>query len=406
MTDVKRDYWTPNYEGGGFLNLITSLGEICGARHSRYAPLSGIDTSEWARARNLLFILVDGLGADYIATKGRDGFLHRHQVATLTSVCPSTTAAAIPTAMTGLAPAEHALTGWHVFITELDSITAVLPLTARGLPFPPGTNLQPENIYGHDSFYQQLQRPCRVFTPIKLADTSFSLFHSRGAERHPYHTVPFPWIANMQFWRRRQDFFGILRRQCNEPGPTNFMYAYWPYFDSAAHDQGIAGEAALVGFRQFERDLEDFLRFIQGTDTTVVLSSDHGFIDSPTARQIDLHTHPELRKMLVRALCGERRFAYCYVRPDARRDFEQYIASNFAEAMEAWPRDKLLDERWLGPGPINARLPDRLGDYVLAMKDDWTIRDHVHGEHPIDLIGVHGGLSNTEMHIPLCVMHA
>ena len=406
MTDVKRDYWAPDYEGGGFLNLITTLGEICGAHDSAYTPLTGVDTSEWSRARNLVLLLIDGLGADYIATHGRDGFLHRHQVATLTSVCPSTTAAAIPTAMTGLAPAAHALTGWHVFVPELDAITAVLPLSGRGFALPSSPAALPEQLYGYDSFYQRLTRPSRVVTPIKLTDSPFSLFHARGAERHPYHTVPFPWIANMQFWRRRQDFFGILRRQCNEPGPANFMYAYWPYFDSAAHDQGIGGESALFGFRQLERDLEDFLRLIQGTDTTVVVTADHGFIDSPAAHQIDLQAHPELDKLLVRALCGERRFAYCYVRPDAKVDFEHYIASMFPDAMEAWPRDKLLDEGWLGPGPINPRLAGRLGDYVLAMKDDWTIRDHVYGEFPIDLVGVHGGLSNTEMHIPLCVAHA
>ena len=71
--------------------------------------------------------------------------------------------------------------------------------------------------------------------------------------------------------------------------------------------------------------------------------------------------------------------------------------------MEAWPRAKLLDEACYGSGPISARLPGRIGDYVLAMQDDWTIRDRVPGEDPIELVGVHGGLSAAEMHIPLCV---
>jgi hypothetical protein len=406
MSSKHREYWHPSYDGGGFLNLMSSLGAACGAEGSPYAPLTAVDTSEWGRARNLILLLVDGLGADYIARHGGKGFLRRHQVATLTSVCPTTTAAAIPTAMTGLPPAAHALTGWHVYIRELDAVTAVLPLVGRGKPLPVHPAGAPENLFGYDTFFQSLRRPSRVVSPIRLNDSAFSVFHARGAERHPYHPVAFPTLASMQFWRRRQDFFGIIRRLCHESGPPNFMYAYWPYFDSIAHDQGIDGAATLASYRQFERELEEFLRSVAGTDTLVVLTADHGFIDSPTKRQIQLHDHPQLARLLLRPLCGERRFAYCYMRPDAHADFEDYIADTFAGAMEAWPRDKLLDEGWYGSGPISERLPGRIGDYVLAMKDNWTIRDSIPGEDSIDLIGVHGGLSAHEMHIPLCVASA
>lgn len=403
MTPDSRDYWTPSYDGGGFLNLMASIGEACGAENSPYAPLSGVDTSEWTRARNLILLLVDGLGADYIEKNSRNGFLRRHQVAVLTSVCPTTTAAAIPTAMTGLAPAAHALTGWHVYVPELDTVTAVLPMVGRGVLLPHTPASAPENLFGYPTFFQQLQRPSRVVTPVHLTDSAFSVFHANGAQRHPFHKDQFPWLRSMPFLKRRQDMFGIVRRLCHEPGPPNFTYAYWPYFDSAAHDGGIAGEKALESFRQFERDLEDFLQSVRGTDTMVIVTADHGFIDSPAPHQIQLRNHPGLARLLIRPLCGERRFAYCYVRPDAHGDFEDYIAEVFRGAMEAWPREKLLDEGWYGSGPVSARLPGRIGDYVLAMKGDWTIRDRVPGENPIDLIGVHGGLSATEMHIPLCV---
>lgn len=403
MTPTAQDYWTPSYDGGGLLNLIASIGEACGAENSPYAPLSGVDTSEWARARNLILLLVDGLGADYIEKNSPNGFLRRHQVAVLTSVCPTTTAAAIPTAMTGLAPAAHALTGWHVYVSELDAVTAVLPILGRGVPLPNHPASAPENLFGYATFFQQLKRPSRVVTPVHLNDSAFSVFHAQGAARHAYHRDPFPWLATMPFLRRRQDMFGILRRLCHEPGPPSFSYAYWPYFDNAAHDDGIAGEKALDSFMRFEQEFEDFLHSVRGTDTMVIVTADHGFIDSPPERQIHLRNHPGLAKLLLRPLCGERRFAYCYVRPDASSDFEDYIGDAFRGAMEAWPRAKLLDEGWYGSGPVNARLPGRIGDYVLAMKDDWTIRDRVPGEDSIDLIGVHGGLSATEMHIPLCV---
>lgn len=403
MTSSTRDHCVPSYAGGGFLNLMVSLGQACGAASSPYPPLSKVDTSEWARARNLILLLVDGLGADYLAQNSPQGFLHRHQVAVLTSVCPTTTAAAIPTAMTGLAPAAHALTGWHVYVAELDAVTAVLPIVGRGRPLPDHPAARPESLFGYATLFQQLRRPSRVVTPAYLSDSAFSVFHAQGATRHPYYREPFPWLATMPFWRRRQDLFGTLRRLCHEPGPPSFTYAYWPCFDNAAHDGGIAGMQALETFRQFEQDLEEFLQSIRGTDTMLVLAADHGFVDSPVKRQIHLANHPGLARLLCRPLCGERRFAYCYVRPDAHGDFEDYVAGELGEAMEAWPRAKLLDEAWYGSGPVSARLSGRIGDYVLVMQDDWTILDRVPGEDPFELVGVHGGLSAAEMHIPLCV---
>jgi hypothetical protein len=400
----RRDYWSPSYDGGGFLNLIASIGVACGATDSPYPPLSSVDTTEWARARNLILLLVDGLGADYIEKHAGGGLLHRHQLAVLTSICPTTTSAAIPTAMSGLAPAAHALTGWHMYVPELNAVTAVLPLAGRGAPLPDLPASAPENLFGYPTFFQQLRRPSRVVTPRLLAESAFSVFHSQGAVLHPYYSDPYPFFATMPFWRRRLDMFGVLRRLCHERGPASFTYAYWPYFDSAAHEAGIASDLALSGFRKFEEDLEEFLHSVRGTDTMVIVTADHGFIDSPAARQIHLADHAELARLLVRPLCGERRFAYGYVRPDAHRDFESYIDDVFSGIMEAWPRDRLLDEQWFGAGPVNPRLAGRVGDYVLAMKDDWTISDHVPGERRFNLIGVHGGLSAAEMHIPLCVL--
>ena len=196
-------YWAPSYEGRGLLNLMSSIGDICGARATPYAPLSGIDTSEWSRARNLILLVVDGLGADYIEKHGRNGFLHRHQAAVLTSVCPTTTASAIPTALSGLAPAAHALTGWHVYVAELDAVTAVLPIIGRGMPLPDHAASAPENLFGYPSFFQQLKRPSRVVSPMHSNDSGFSVFHAQGAVRHPYHLDPYPFLQTIPFWRRK-----------------------------------------------------------------------------------------------------------------------------------------------------------------------------------------------------------
>jgi hypothetical protein len=405
---AQRDgFWLPSYDGGGLLNLVSSISQACGSENRAYPPLAGIDCTDWRAARNLVLILADGVGGDFIARTSPAGFLHRHQRGMLTSVCPTTTACAIPTLMTGLPPAAHGLTGWTVYLEEIDAITAVLPLTAPGLALVNGEAPVDANaLFGYAKLYQGLGRPAHVLSPARIAESTFSRLHAGGATLHPYYPEERPLLNLLPFCQRRRDFFGTLRRTCHEPGPAKFVYAYWPDFDHVAHGAGVDSPAAIGCFREFEARLEAFVDEMRGSDTLVLLTADHGFLDSPSDRQIHLDDHVAFRDMLLRPLCGERRFAYSYLKPGVRADFEDYVATVFAGRMEAWPRERLLDEQWLGPGPNNARLEQRLGDYVLAMKDNWTVVDHEPDEKPMPMLGVHGGLSRQEMLIPLCAMSA
>ena len=405
MSLSHKQFWAPSYDGGGLLNLMASIGDVCGASGC-YPLLNAVDCSEWKQARNLVLILADGVGADFIRRNSPDGFFSRHQVSTLTSVCPTTTAVAIPTVMTGLPPAVHGLTGWHVYLEEIDSVTAVLPLTVRGIHLAHGSVIDPKQLFSCPSLYSRMQRAAHVVTPVKLAYSAFSNSHTQGATLHPYFPTSHSWLDALPFMRPKKDLFATLKHLCHAPGPQRFIYAYWPDFDHAAHESGVDSPSAVASFHAFETGLEALMAQLRGTDTTVIITADHGFIDSPSDRQIHLDDHVAFGEMLAQSICGERRLAYCYLKPGTQTDFVDYVETVFSDRMEAWPRDKLLDEQWFGPGPVNPRLTGRIGDYVLAMKDNWTMVDHVPGETPLRLVGVHGGLSKDEMRVPLCVVSA
>ena len=412
MTVGHGQFWAPSYEGGGLLNLMASIGDVCGVDARavgsgiRYPLLNGIDTSEWRRARNLVLVLADGVGADFIRRHSPNGFFSRNQRSTLTSVCPTTTAVAIPTVMTGLPPAVHGLTGWHVYLEEIDCVTAVLPLTVRGVQMAHGSIIDPAELFTCPSIYSRMQRAAHVLSPSKIAHSPFSQIHTQGATLHPYLPPARSWLDATPFARPKKDFFGTLKRLCQTPGEQTFIYAYWPDFDHAAHESGVDSPTAVALFHEFEAGVESMMAQLRGTDTTLIMTADHGFIDSPSDRQVHLEDHVALAEMLSQPVCGERRLAYCYLKPGAEADFVDYIDSVLSDRMEAWPREKLLDEQWFGPGPVNPRLAGRIGDYVLAMKDNWTLVDHVPGEKPLRLVGVHGGLSQNEMIVPLCVANA
>ena len=54
---------------------------------------------------------------------------------------------------------------------------------------------------------------------------------------------------------------------------------------------------------------------------------------------------------------------------------------------------------------IGAKLFDRVGDYVLVMKDNYVVEDSILGEKRPPHIGHHGGVSSGEMFVPLIVIN-
>jgi hypothetical protein len=63
-------------------------------------------------------------------------------------------------------------------------------------------------------------------------------------------------------------------------------------------------------------------------------------------------------------------------------------------------RDQLLDEGWLGPGPVIASIRRRIGDVILAPREPVAFVD---SDLPNEakLIGAHGSLTADEMLVPL-----
>jgi len=68
---------------------------------------------------------------------------------------------------------------------------------------------------------------------------------------------------------------------------------------------------------------------------------------------------------------------------------------------ELAPSAELVAQGWFGPGPSHPRLLERIGDYVLMMKGRYVVKDWLPQERRHVLIGVHGGVSEDEMRVPL-----
>jgi type I phosphodiesterase/nucleotide pyrophosphatase len=375
----------PDYAGNGFLNLIASLVEAAGGR-PRHAPLASLSQSELRSATNVVLLIVDGMGDAFVRAYGPQGALARCRREPISAVFPSTTATAITTSYTGSSPLEHGLTGWFTYFSEAGCVGAPLPFRRRGEARAiPATSAQ---LFREPALFDALTARPIVVTERSIIDSTYNVHHCGRAERRPY------------------DKLGELMAGIGaavRSGPERkFIYSYWPHFDRLSHDYGVDSAEVRKHYAEVDAAFGALLEELKGSDTVVVVTADHGFMDSPPERSLILP--PELAAMLRFPLCGERRTAFCLVH--SARDFMARAKDWLGERAEVRASRELQDEGWFGPGEPHPRFAERIGEVTILMKDKYTLKDWVPGEPRHLHIGNHGGASREEMLIPLLVATA
>jgi len=376
----------PDYAGGGLVNLIASVVEACGGA-PRHAPLAALPARELAAARNLVLLIVDGLGERYLEREGAGGALHARRRGCLTSVFPSTTASAITTSYTGWTPLEHGLTGWFTLFGEAGSVGSPLPGLRRGGKTPLG--VVAARLYRAGSLFDGLDRRGIVVSYRPIIDSNYNVHHCGSAERRAYDSLD-----------------GLIDQTVAavRSGPEpKFIYAYWPEFDALSHRFGNGSAEARAQFGAIDAAFAALLARLAGTDSLVVATADHGFVDSVGADALDFADAPGLAGLLRYPLCGESRIAFCHVQAGRVAEFMDRARGWLGERARVCASAELVEEGWFGGGDAHPRIAERVGDVALLMQGRATVKDWIPGEPRHRHIGHHGGASEDEMLIPLIV---
>jgi hypothetical protein len=172
-----------------------------------------------------------------------------------------------------------------------------------------------------------------------------------------------------------------------------------------AHRYGVESPEVQAHLLELDRGLKGLRGLLAGTGTVMVVTADHGLVDSRAERTVRLASHPDLERMLVLPLCGEPRVAYAYLHPGREAEFTAYAAERLGHCAQVLPSTELVRQGAFGLGEPHPRLAERVGHYTLVMRDDYVIRDRILGEDEPYMVGVHGGTSQAEMEVPLMVFY-
>ena len=349
-------------------------------------PLDMLPPDRVASARNVVLILIDGMGFNFF--NRRAGTLSEHLLGSMSSVFPTSTAPAITTLMTGVPPNRHAATGWFMHLKELGTIGMILPFKPRwgGVTFDQA-GIEPNTLLGAPGLFDSLPVGSTLLQPQELVDSAYSRNLGGRARR----------LGFGPFSECLESITEIVRTGSDR----QYVYAYWPRLDALSHRNGTDSAATADHFAELEQMLNAWWDTLIGTDTLVLVTADHGFDDTSAAETVWIDQHPVLQNALSQPLSGEPRVAYCQVRPRHAAGFEDYVQTHLADAVELHCSQTLLDRGWFGPGVPDPRVQDRIGDYTLVGKGNHVIKDTVHSGGMRADIGVHGGISEDELRVPL-----
>ena len=350
----------PDYDGGSVSNVVPAL---LGIREAPWLPASV------AGARSVVLLVLDGFGWRAIeANRARLPVLASLEGGPITTVVPSTTAAALTSISSGRPPARHGMMGYRMLVggQVLDTLRWKVP---EGRPPEAASVTLVDKAF--------CGRSVPTVVRAEFNRTGFTESHMRG--------------ARFVGWRTTATLVTHVARLVDAGEP--FVYAYYDGVDKVAHEYGITDGFFPAETLSTDRLVGDLLDALPA-DAVLVITADHGQV------QFERWVTMEPVSRHVRAYAGDARLRYVYARPGAEGDLLKAATDAYGDVAWVFGRDQLVDEGWLGPEPPPGDVLSRLGDVTLAAKGNIAFADPTH-PHETRLKAGHGSLSPDEMLVPL-----
>ena len=407
---LPEEFVHPYYNGASILNIPASIvKQLTGTSFGEGPLLPEIESQLFSRQyQHIALLLVDGLGYDWLyehlareaheepALRFWHQILSGAVISPLTSIAPSTTAAALSTFWTGRPPATHGVLGYEVWLKELGILSNMIlhsPAPARGAVgsiYPAG--FDPETFISVDLIGEHLQRhgvETRSFQHQSIVNSGLSTMLDQGAQRLPYKTIT-------DMWFHFEENLYANRRT------PSYNWLYWGDHDGLAHRYGADHPRLRYQFEAFGLEL---LRAIQRMrqnhlkDTLLLITADHGHLVTARNPKYDLLRYADMMDLLAMYPSGDNRLPYFYAATGQEQALKECFYTHWTEEeFGMLPSRTALEAGLFGTGNLHPHAKDRIGDWLVLPKGTsylwWSDR-------PDPLHGRHGGLSRTEMLVPL-----
>ena len=373
----------PDYNNS-ILNLITSILKHYKVKTNN-TSLEALDEKLNKKYKNIVLIILDGMGEHILKNISKDGFFSKHKIHCITSVYPSTTTAALTTYYSGMPPYESGWIAWSQYFKEYGRAIDML---------------------SHKESYQKenlSNARIDVFKEVVNYEPIFQKIEKASPNVKAYEIMPdYSDIRSKRSIRANniEQICDAIELICSSEG-QNFMMAYCDNPDSLLHKYGCNSEEARNMILDAQRRIEKMCKVLK--DTLVIVSADHGHKD--INKVYNILDYPEIQDCLIMPVSLESRCLTFWVKENKRDDFEKLFNKEFSEEFLLMKTEEFLKKNLLGYGNKHKKIDDFLGNYVALSISDSIIRlETFLAEGKPAKKSTHCGLTEDEMEVPLIVI--
>lgn len=411
MKKISSDFVLPAYGDNCFSNIPSTILNLFGIENNK--PTVSRDYFErytGKHYKNVVLFLIDALGFNQWKKYANHFPLFRQldkggYLNSITSIFPSTTAAALNTISSGLTPAEHGLFEWFLYLKEIDKTIETLPFKELGSEKRDSLldeKVSPKVLFSNSTIYRLLKSHgvnSFSFVNKAYADSAYSKVSREGSNN----------ITFTNF----SDLVVKLRSQLLESNGRNYCFIYWDKLDSLSHEYGPSNDAYRVELSKishlFLTELVEKIDKKTKSETLLIITADHGQIDVNWEKTIYLNKDNLLMKALQKDKKGNLilptggpRGVFLHIRESEIETLQKHLEDRLKNEADVIRTEEAISLNLFGKNKIRGKFRNRLGNLLLLARKNYMIwREYENKE--LKFLGHHGGLSKEEMLIPFSV---
>lgn len=375
----KNDLIITDYDKPNIIDLVRTIYNYCGTNYSENTNELKIINDN----KNIIFILVDGLGYNLINSLNENSILKRNCKTKLNTVFPSATGCVLNCVASAEYPSKTGLFGWYGYNRENNISYNTLLLTDRNN----NENLQlnDNDIFKCEPVYNKFNRNVNIIYPDFLLNTRFSK-HIIGNN-------------NCYGYNNYENAFKYIKEIITKNDKPTFTYLYLPEIDTLEHQFGVFSENVYLKINELEEVIQKFVN--ENDNYEIILTADHGQTNIDNIVTMDFSKYNKYFYALPSIDLGTATY---FIKEDYALDFEKEFNNDFEDKMLLYKTDDLINNNFFGKNMTDYS-KSCLGEYISICKKGYAFfNDTNKYDENRKIKGNHTGLTKDEMEIPLIII--
>lgn len=359
-------------------NQKFGLADITNSIFNSLSVPETIDSLSLGGAENReVLILIDGMGLDAVEKYGDQFpiFDELKLVNKLYTNFPSTTATSLSTLGTGVLPGVHGMLGYTVRVPRSDNrLLNALKWDER---------VDPVIWQKVPTLFERA-----VTSGVSVTHVAAKRYEGSGFTQAALRGAKYVGANGI-------DEMVTAVAAALKPQPS-FVYTYLNTLDSAGHSEGVGSDKWLTALAQVAEFITKVKQEVP-KGARIWITSDHGMVNS--TEQVVLGQDNKLLEN-VTLIGGEPRARHIYIKAGAIAETIAQWQEFFGSNAKILSKDVAIKEGLFGP-VVTEDSTERMGDLIAIANNDLILVDPARVREESSMVGHHGGVTDTEVEIPL-----